>query len=212
MSKNEKQTEDTTPTVSSADQVSPVLTPAEVKESEHKANDETVEAHKAEAKEVDTKLGSSKEEAAAKRAKVSEERLDNPAQNREPQNEFEQANQKVTEKERVAAQKVSSMSTEDKIEKASTPNASAATDAERTTETNQGSDVAAAIRDGFKASKDDSFALTEDPGVEHRFTLVKNKNDEVMIRENETGTLSKIQLLSLEEKEASIQEQEVTEL
>lgn len=79
--------------------------------------------------------------------------------------------------------------------------------------TNQGNEIAQAIAQGFKASKDDSFSLQEDPGVEHRFSLVKNKQTgEVMIRENETNTLSKIQLMSLEEKEADVQSTEVEEL
>jgi hypothetical protein len=79
--------------------------------------------------------------------------------------------------------------------------------------TNQGSDIAQAIVAGLKASDNKSFALQEDPGVEHRFSLVKNKQTgEVMIRENETNTLSKIQLMSLEEKEADVQSTEVEEL
>jgi hypothetical protein len=74
------------------------------------------------------------------------------------------------------------------------------------------SDIATAIAQGFKQSKEDSFVLTPDDGIEPRFAVVKNKQGEVMIRENETGHLSKIQLESIEEKEASIQGQEVEEL
>lgn len=193
-------------------QVNPALTPVEVKAGEHEETAKKVETRKAEAVEVETKLGSSEEEAAAKRAGVAEPALDNEKQNREPKNEFESSNQKVTEQERVAAQKVSSMSVSDKEEKAPTPNESGLTDAQRTAETNRSSDVAAAIAEGFKRSKDDSFELSADAGVDPRFSLVKNKQGEVMLRENETGHLSKIQLESLEEKEASIQDQEVSEL
>ena len=77
---------------------------------------------------------------------------------------------------------------------------------------NEGSDIAQAIAEGFKRSKEDSFELRADEGVENRFSLVKNKNGEVMLRDNAEGTLSKLQLESIEEKEASIQDQDVTEL
>lgn len=167
----------------------------------------------AESKEVETELGTSTEEAAAARAGVQDERLNDPKQNREPKNEFEASNQKVTEEERQAAQKVSDMTTSARVEDAPTPNESAHVDAERTAGTNAGSEIAAAIVAGLKESKNDNFELMPEPGVEHRFTLVKNKQTgEVMIRENETGTLSKIQLLSLEEKEADVQSTEVEEL
>lgn len=153
------------------------------------------------------------EEAAAARAGVPEERLDNPKQNRDPKNDFEQENQKVTEVERQAAQKASDMTTAERVESAPEPSAVGQDDASKTVATNQGSEIAAAIVAGLKESKNDNFALQAEPGVEHRFTLVKNKQTgEVMIRENETGTLSKIQLLSIEEKEADVQKTEVEEL
>jgi len=193
--------------------VNPLATAIEVKEAELEDNAEKVATRLDEAKVADTDLGSSEEEAAAARAGVQSELLENPKQNREPKNEFEVSNQKVTEEERQAAQEVSDMTTKAREDESPTPAESAATDAERTAGTNQGSEIATAIAEGFKRSKDDSFTLQEDPGIEHRFTLVKNKQTgEVMIRENETGTLSKIQLLSLEEKEADVQTTEVEEL
>ena len=153
------------------------------------------------------------EEAAAARAGVPEERLDNPKQNRDPKNDFEQENQKVTEVERQAAQKASDMTTAERVESAPAPSELGQDDASKTVATNQGSEIAAAIVAGLKESKNDNFQLQPEPGVEHRFTLVKNKQTgEVMIRENETGTLSKIQLLSIEEKEADVQKTEVEEL
>lgn len=85
-------------------------------------------------------------------------------------------------------------------------------DAQKSVEANQGSDIAQAIAEGFKRSKEDSFELRADEGVENRFSLVKNKDGEVMLRDNSDGTLSKLQLESIEEKEASIQDQDVTEL
>lgn len=167
-----------------------------VKDTELKDNAQAVVEAKKASKEVDTKLGTSPEEKAAERAEVQEERLENPVQNREPKNEFEKDNQKVTEVERVAAQKVSDMSTKERVENSETPN-----------------EIAAAIAEGFKRSKEDQFTLEADPGVDPRFTLVKNKETgEVMIRENETGTLSKVQLLSIEEKEADVQNTKVEEL
>lgn len=158
-----------------------------------------------------TPATSNPEEAAAARAGVQPERLNDPKQNREPKNEFEKSNQKVTEEERQAAQEVSDMTTQAREEESATPNELGATDAERTS--NQANEIADAIADGFRRSKDDSFTLQEEPGIDHRFSLVKNKQTgEVMIRENETGTLSKIQLLSLEEKESDVQKTEVEEI
>lgn len=194
-------------------QVNPLASAQDVKQAELEDNAEKVDVRRDEAKVVETTLGSSEEEAAAARAGVDETRLEDPKQNREPKNEFEVSNQKVTEEERQAAQKVSDMTTQDRTEQAPEPSESAAADAQRTAETNQGSEIARAIAEGFKGSKDDSFTLQGELGVEPRFTLVKNKQtQEVMIRENETGTLSKIQLLSLEEKESDIQKTEVEDL
>lgn len=188
-------------------------TPAVDKTAENEDNAATTEAHLADAKEVETELGTSIEEKAAEEAGVSEERLNDPKQNREPKNEFEQENQKVTDEERQAAQKASNVSTKAKLENELTPAENAAPDAEATAATNHGSDIAAAIVQGLKESKSDNFTLQEEPGVEHRFSLVKSKDTgEVMIRENETGTLSKIQLLSLEEKENDVQKTEVEEI
>ena len=101
---------------------------------------------------------------------------------------------------------------EDKIEKSESTKEVANKDTQNTAESNQNSDIAQAIAEGFKRSKEDSFELRADEGVENRFSLVKNKNGEVMLRDNTDGTLSKLQLESIEEKEASIQDQEVTEL
>lgn len=77
---------------------------------------------------------------------------------------------------------------------------------------NAGSDIARAISEGMKGATEKNFALQPDAGVEPRFSVVKNKQGEVMLRENESGVLSKIQLESIEEKEASIQGQEVEEV
>jgi len=78
---------------------------------------------------------------------------------------------------------------------------------------NAGADIAAAITQGLKGATEKNFTLQRDQGVEPRFSVVKSKKTgEVMLRENESGTLSKIQLESIEEKEASIQGEEVEEL
>lgn len=194
-------------------QVNPVATAEEVKTAEAKENTEKVEDRKEDAKAVDTKLGTSIEEKAAERAGVQEPALDNPKQNREPKNEFEKENQKVTDKERKAAQKESDLSTKERVEKAEEPKETGEKDAVRTAEVNQGSEIAAAIAQGLKDSKEDkSIKIQADDSVEPRFTLVKNNDGEVMVRENETGVLSRVQLQSIEEKEASIQGQEVEEL
>lgn len=78
---------------------------------------------------------------------------------------------------------------------------------------NAGSDIAAAIAAGMKGATEKNFELKPDAGVEPRFSVVRSKKTgEIMLRENETGHLSKVQLESIEEKEASIQGQEVEEL
>ena len=78
---------------------------------------------------------------------------------------------------------------------------------------NEGSEIAQAISEGLKsATGKKGFEVSVDDSVDHRFSVVKNAEGEVMIRENETGVLSKVQLKSLEEKEASLQEQKVEEI
>lgn len=190
-------------------QVNPAATAAEVKAAENEDTAEKVETRQDEVKAVKTN-GDSPEQKAAERAGVSDEALDAEKQNRAPKNKFEAKNQKVTEKERKAAQKVSDMSTKDRVENAPEPKETAKEDAARTAEVNQGSEIAAAITEGLKASKEDkSIKIVTDNSVTPRFTVVKNKQGEVMLREEETGILSRVQLESIEEKEASIQGQEV---
>lgn len=212
-------------------QVNPASTAAEVRKNESKEAETKVAEHKEGAKEVKPTRADSPEEKAAKRAGVPDERMTGAkigvakdengdwvdehtgVQNRNPRNEFEKENQKVTEQERKAAQKVSDMSTSDRVKNAETPSETAHKDAERTAEANNNADLAAAIRDGLKGSNDKNFTLTPDTGVEPRFSLVRSKDTgEVLLRENETGALSQLQLKSIEEKEASIQDQEVEEL
>lgn len=77
----------------------------------------------------------------------------------------------------------------------------------------EGSEIAQAISEGLaKATGKKGFEVTVDDSVDHRFSVVKNAEGEVMVRENETGVLSKVQLKSLEEKEASLQGQKVEEV
>ncbi len=193
----------------------PGETPSESKEREHSENADKEATRTAEAKAVDTELGTSEEEAAAARAGVQPERLSDPVNNREPKNEFEQSNQKVTEEERQAAQKVSDMTTAAREDEAPTPAEGAAADAQRSAATNQGNDIAEAIAAGFKRASDgrDNFELQPEEGITPRFSLVRNKsNGEVLLRDNGDGTLSQIQLKSLEEKENDLQGTEVEEL
>jgi hypothetical protein len=193
-------------------QVTPVATATDVKAAEIEDNADKVEAAKDGVKPVVTKTDSP-EQKAAERAGVPEARLDPKTQNRAPKNAFEKENQKVTEKERKAAQKESKMSTEDRVEAAKAPKATAKEDAGNTVATNQGGDIAAAITAGLKNVKGDNFELMADEGVEPRFSVVRNKaTGETMIRENETKVLSKVQLKSIEEQEASIQDQDVEEV
>jgi len=75
----------------------------------------------------------------------------------------------------------------------------------------EGSAIAQAITQGMKeAKKGNTIKITVDKSVVSRFGVVRSKRTgEVMLRENGTGVLSKVQLESLEEKEASIQNEEV---
>lgn len=79
---------------------------------------------------------------------------------------------------------------------------------------NPGADIASAIVEGLMASKEDkTIRIKADNSVTPRFSLVRNKSTkEVLIRENATKILSKVQLESLEEKEAKLQDADVEEL
>ncbi len=242
MTKNKSEVTDVKPPVSTGtsaateeaheanNQVNPVDTAAEVRENEAKDNERKVEERKAGVEEVKPTKTDSPEEKAAKRAGVPKERMTGAeigiikdekgefvearegVQDRNPRNQFEKENQAVTEKERKAAQKVSDMSTEDRVKNAETPTEVAMKDAANTAETNHNADMAAALVQGLKEVKGGNFQLKPDEGVEPRFSLVKNKEGKVLVRENETGHLSEVQLKSIEEKEASIQDQEVEEI
>lgn len=73
--------------------------------------------------------------------------------------------------------------------------------------------LAEAIKDSFGGSKKaKGFTVATDDSIVPQFAVVKNDDGEVMIRENSTGTLSKVQLESLEEKQASLQNQKVQEV
>ena len=78
----------------------------------------------------------------------------------------------------------------------------------------EGMAIADAIVKGLAATKEDKrIRIVSDPSVKSLFSVVRNKKTgEVMLRENATGVLSRVQLESLEEKEASIQGQEVEEV
>lgn len=77
----------------------------------------------------------------------------------------------------------------------------------------EGAQIAAAIVQGLNETKGGKkILITTDPNIQSMFSVVRNKQGEVMIRENATGVLSKVQLESLEEKEASLQGQEVEEI
>lgn len=78
----------------------------------------------------------------------------------------------------------------------------------------EGSDIAAAIREGLSAGKEDKrIKITSDKHVQSMFSVVRSKRTgEIMLRENSTGVLSKVQLKSIEEKEADLQTEEVDAL
>lgn len=73
--------------------------------------------------------------------------------------------------------------------------------------------MAGAIVEGIKSANQKNFELNVDEGIEHRFSVVVDKKTgEVLLRDNETRKLSALQLESLEEKEADLQNREVEEV
>lgn len=79
---------------------------------------------------------------------------------------------------------------------------------------NEGSEIASAIAKGMEnVGKGRPIKISADKSVQSVFSVVRSKaTGEVMIRENATGVLSKVQLKSLEEQEASMQNEEVEEI
>jgi hypothetical protein len=75
----------------------------------------------------------------------------------------------------------------------------------------EGSQIAAAIREGLSANKEDKrIKITSDKHVRSMFSVVRSKRTgEIMLKENSTGVLSKVQLKSIEENEADLQTEEV---
>lgn len=82
------------------------------------------------------------------------------------------------------------------------------------TPASEGSQIAAAIAKGMEnVGKGRPIKISADHSVQSMFAVVRSKTTgEVMIRENSTGVLSKVQLKSLEEQEASLQNEEVEEI
>jgi hypothetical protein len=78
----------------------------------------------------------------------------------------------------------------------------------------EGSEIAQAITKGMEnVGKSRPIKITADKSVQSIFAVVRSKTTgELMIRENSTGVLSKIQLRSLEEQEASMQNEEVEDI
>lgn len=78
----------------------------------------------------------------------------------------------------------------------------------------EGSEIASAIAKGMEnVGKGRPIKISADKSVQSVFSVVRSKTTgEVMIRENSTGVLSKVQLKSLEEQEASMQNEEVEDI
>lgn len=77
-------------------------------------------------------------------------------------------------------------------------------------------ELAEVMKEGLQSARDPkNFKIdTGDPNVESRFSVVKNKRGEVMLRENNhdgegSSKLISLQLHSIEEKQKLEQEQEV---
>lgn len=77
--------------------------------------------------------------------------------------------------------------------------------------TSEASELASVLREAISGSK--NFQITVDKNVKSRFSLVKDsETGEVMLRDNDEGTLSEIQMKSLEEKKADLLAREYEEL
>lgn len=77
--------------------------------------------------------------------------------------------------------------------------------------TGEASELASVLREAISGSK--NFQIAVDENVKSRFSLVKdNETDEIMLRDNDEGTLSEIQMKSLEEKKADLLAREYEEL
>ena len=79
------------------------------------------------------------------------------------------------------------------------------------TATSEASELASVLREAISGSK--NFQITVDKNVKSRFSLVRdNETGEIMLRDNDEGTLSEIQRKSLEEKKADLLAREYEEL
>lgn len=77
--------------------------------------------------------------------------------------------------------------------------------------TGEASELASVLREAISGSK--NFQIAVDENVKSRFSLVKdNETGEIMLRDNDEGTLSEIQMKSLEEKKADLLAREYEEL
>ena len=77
--------------------------------------------------------------------------------------------------------------------------------------TSEASELASVLREAISGSK--NFQITVDENVKSRFSLVKDsETGEVMLRDNDEGSLSEIQMKSLEEKKADLLAREYEEL
>lgn len=95
---------------------------------------------------------------------------------------------------------------ETKVEEKEMPAPTPATPA-----TGEASELASVLREAISGSK--NFQITVDENVKSRFSLVKdNETGEIMLRDNDEGTLSEIQMKSLEEKKADLLAREYEEL
>lgn len=115
-------------------------------------------------------------------------------------------NTKAELEEAIAATSVTSVETEEVVAPEVTPVVSKAA--------SEGSEIASAIAKGMEnVGKSRPIKITADKSVRSIFAVVRSKTTgDVMLRENSSGVLSKVQLQSLEEQEASMQDEEVEEI
>lgn len=82
----------------------------------------------------------------------------------------------------------------------------------------QSDEALAAIAKGMQAIAEaqnagKNFKIETDDNIQHRFSVVRDKaTGTIMTRENDNGKLTPVQLSSLEEKQAEIQNAEVEEV
>lgn len=166
----------------------------------------------AEAKELGLELTESSTNAEIQEA-IDNRKAENESADVTPAEEAEKTPEEIEAEEKAAKEAAEAQAKADAEQKAAEEE-QARLEADAKAPKSEGSEIASAIREGLSAGKEDKrIKITTDKRVRSQFTMVRNKQTgEIMLRENATGVLSKVQLKSIEEKERDLQKQEIEEI